>query len=366
VLHVSISLAEQQLRSARTELERCRGKQAAEEMKAANLDKQADAKERSARSTSSASSRDRYLKEASKKREDASTARGKAAGYAGDAVKAQKKIHDAESKLRAAEALEIKKATDKQQAAEKKAASQRQRADARRQAQHRQEVETLRKQIDAQGQLLADTPWDRAPATIKVLFVASSPDDQDQLRIDKEMRKIQQQVRMADHRESLAFEFAVAAQPSDLLQRLNEAKPDIVHFSGHSGKVGLALEDSDGLTRIVSTEELATLLSVSSRRIRLAVFNSCESANHAASAVQHLDAAIGMDQPINDDAAKAFAAQLYSAIAFGMNLQKAFDQANLQVRLSLGTGSGDPRLYTADGLNADDVYLVQPPPAADP
>lgn len=366
MLDVSVSIAQQQLRSARTELERCRRKQAAEEKKAANLDKQADAKECSARSTSSASSRDRYLKEAMKKREDASTARGRAAGYAGDAAKAQKKVHDAESKLRSAEALETKKATDKQRAAEKQAATERQRADARRQAQHRQEVETLRKQIDAQGRLLADAPWDRAPETITVLFVASSPEDQDQLRIDKEMREIQQRVRMADHRESLDFEFAVAAQPSDLLQRLNEAKPDIVHFSGHSGQVGLALEDADGLTRIVSTEELATLLSVSSRRIRLAVFNSCESADHAASAVQHLDAAIGMDQPINDEAAKTFAAQLYSAIAFGMHLQKAFDQANLQVRLSLGTGSGDPRLYTTDGLSADDIYLVRPPPGADP
>jgi hypothetical protein len=69
VLGVSVSFAQQQLRSARTELERCRGKQAVEEKKAADLDKQADAKERSSRSTSSASSRDRYLKEAIKKRE---------------------------------------------------------------------------------------------------------------------------------------------------------------------------------------------------------------------------------------------------------------------------------------------------------
>jgi len=126
------------------------------------------------------------------------------------------------------------------------------------------------------------------------------------------------------------------------------------------------MEDADGQTRIVSPEELATLLSVSSRRIRLAVFNSCESAEHAASAVQHIDAAIGMDQPINDDAAKTFAAQLYSAIAFGLPLQKAFDQACLQVDLSLGAGSGEPRLYMANGLDADEIYLVHPPVGQDP
>lgn len=364
---MSVSLAQQQLRSVRTELERCRAKQAGEEKKAAGLDKEAGAKERSARSTSNATSQDRYLKEAVKKREGASAARGRAAGYAGDAAKAQRKVHDAESKLRNAEALETNKATNKQQAAEKKAATERERTDARREEQHRREVTSLRTRIDAQGRLLAAAPWDRAPPkTITVLFVASSPEDQDQLRIDKEMREIQQRVRMADHRESLHFDFAVAAQPSDLLQRLNEAKPDVVHFSGHSGHAGLAMEDADGMTRTLTPQELATLLSVSSRRIRLAVFNSCESADHASSAVKHIDAAIGMDQPINDAAAKTFAAQLYSAIAFGLPLQKAFDQACLQVQLSLGAGSGGPRLYAADGLDADEIYLVHPPSGADP
>lgn len=358
---MSVSYAQQQLRTARTELERCRTKQAAEEKKAAGLDKEADAKNRSARSSTSASTASNYVKQAAKKHEDASTARNRAAGYAGDAAKAQKKVHDAENKLRDAEAFEAKKASDKQRTAEKRAATERERSEARREAQHRRDVDALRSRIADQGRLLAAAPWDTAPETISVLFVAASPEDQNPLRIDKEMREVQQRVRMADHRESLHFHYAVAAQPSDLLQRLNEVKPDIVHFSGHSGQAGLVMEDADGQTRIVSPDELATLLSVSSRRIRLAVFNSCESAEHAASAVQHIDAAIGMDQPINDDAAKAFAAQLYSAIAFGLPLQKAFEQAGLQVQLSLGAGSGEPRLYAATGLDADEIYLVHAP-----
>jgi len=217
-----------------------------EEKKAAGLDKEADAKERSARSTTSAATQSNYFKQAAKKREDASAARGRAAGYAGDAAKAQKKVHDAESRLRSAEALEAKKAAEKQRAAEKRLATERERGEARREAQHRREATALRTQIDQQGRLLAAAPWDRTPETITVLFVASSPEDQDTLRIDREMREIQQRVRMADHRESLRFDFGVAAQPSDLLPRLNEAKPDIVHFSGHSGQAGLAMEDADG------------------------------------------------------------------------------------------------------------------------
>lgn len=359
-LTMSVSTAQQNLRSARRALERCREKQSAEEKKGANLDQEAARKERSAGQTRSPSARSTYLKDAAKKRQDAGTARGRAAGHSGDAAKAQAKVHEAETKLREAEALEARRASARRQVAAQRAETERARADARREAGHRRTVDALQGQIDEQATLLAARPWELAPETISVLFIASSPEDQHPLRIDREMREIQQTVRAADFRESLHFDYAVAAQPADLLQRLNEVKPDIVHFSGHSGRAGLALEDADGLTRVLGAEDLATLLRVSSRRIRLAVFNSCDSADHAASAVEHLDTAIGMDQPIDDDAAKTFAAQLYSSIAFGLPLQQAFDQALLQIRLTLGQGSGQPQLYTADGLDAGDIYLVQP------
>jgi hypothetical protein len=359
-LVMSVSLARQSVSSAQKELERCREKQAAEEKKAAALDKEADAKQRSASSTSSASMRGSYITQAARKGEEATAARGRAARHAADAAKAQKKVHDAEARLRAEEQREAKKLADRQSAADKKTTLERERADRVRDTARRHEVAGLRTRIEEQEKLLASAPWQQVPETITVLFIASSPEDQDGLRIDKEMREIQQRVRLADHRDALRFEYAVAAQPSDLLQRLNEVKPDVVHFSGHSDAAGLAMEDNDGLTRVLATDELATLLSVSSRRIRLAVFNSCESADHAAVAVRHLDAAIGMEQSIGDAAAQSFAGQLYSSIAFGLPLCTAFNQAVLQVRFVVGKGSGEPQLFVARDLDGDQLVLVQP------
>jgi len=361
---MSITFARQGVDRARKELERCREKQAAEEQKAAALEKQADDKERSARSTSSAGLQGTYSRQATKKREEATAVRGRAGRYGGDAAKAQKKVHDAEAKLREEEQREAKKAADKRTAADKVAKAARDRADRTRDAARRREVAGLQARIDEQEQLLAAAPWAQTPESITVLFIASSPEDQDGLRIDREMREIQQKVRMADHRDALHFEYAVAAQPADLLQRLNEVKPDVVHFSGHSGAAGLAMEDNDGFTRILTTDELATMLSVSSRRIRLAVFNSCESAEHAAAAVVHLDAAIVMEQSIGDTAAQSFAGQLYSSIAFGLPLGTAFGQAVLQVRLVIGDGSGEPQLYVAEGLDAHEIVLVRPTTAS--
>ena len=91
-----------------------------------------------------------------------------------------------------------------------------------------------------------------------------------------------------------------------------------MHFSGHGDQAGLVFEDADGETRLLDNEELAQLLSLSSKRIRLAVFNSCDSAEQASRACWHLDAAIGMDEPVDDDAAQVFAGQFYSSLAFGL------------------------------------------------
>ncbi len=139
---------------------------------------------------------------------------------------------------------------------------------------------------------------------------------------------------------------------------LNEVRPDVVHFSGHGDQDALAFEDADGRTRALPNDQLAALLHSSSERIRLAVFNSCESSAQADLATLYIDAAIGMELPVKDQAAKVFAGQLYNSLGFGKSLQQAFDQACLQVQLETGTSSGQPRLFTASGVEADELILV--------
>jgi hypothetical protein len=194
-----------------------------------------------------------------------------------------------------------------------------------------------------------------------VLFIAPSPDDQIALRLDREVREIQEKVRMSEYRDAVRFHWRPATRIADLFQHLNEVRPHVVHFSGHGDQDALVFEDHDGYSKPLTTSDLGQLLHVSSDRIRLVVFNSCKSARQAEYACDHIDAAIGMDQPVEDEAAKVFAGQLYNALGFGRSLNEAFQQADHQVKLVLGRTSGEPRLYTAVGVNADDVYLVKPP-----
>jgi hypothetical protein len=112
-----------------------------------------------------ASAWESYLKQAIKEREDANSARGRAARHAGEAAKAQKKVHDAETKLHAEEQPEARKAEENRRATEKKATIERERADSRRESAHRKEVATLRAQIDDQARLLATAPWERTLET---------------------------------------------------------------------------------------------------------------------------------------------------------------------------------------------------------
>jgi hypothetical protein len=80
--------------------------------KAADLDKEADSKQRSARSARRDSLRDSYVEQAIKKREEATAARGHAARHGDADAKAQKHVHSAEAKLRNAEQREANKLAD--------------------------------------------------------------------------------------------------------------------------------------------------------------------------------------------------------------------------------------------------------------
>jgi CHAT domain-containing protein len=196
-----------------------------------------------------------------------------------------------------------------------------------------------------------------------VLFIAASPEDQPPLRLDREVREIQQRVRVSEHRDAVQFELRLATRTTDLLQALNEVKPEVVHFSGHGTQDALVFEDADGSTRPLTNADLAQLLRISSERIRLAIFNSCDSASQAAIACEHIDAAIGMDEPVDDAAAKTFAGQFYNSIGFGKSLAEAFEQARLQVKLATGTESGAPQLHAAPGIIPAEIFLVRPPAA---
>lgn len=334
-----MTLYEQKVRSLRKDLERHRGKQAAEEQKAARAGSDAARYEaEAARATIASTTRSKH-RQAETKRNDANRAREAAAKALKGVAETEKRLHEAEHRLGEERGRDARS----QRARELRA---RERRDAA---------------LDKRTRAIERRVPPLAPEKLTVLFISSSPEDQEQLRVDKEVREILQRLRASDHRDAVRFEWRPATQVQDLLQILAEVKPDIVHFSGHGDGSGLSFEDDDGHTKNLSNELLAALLRTSSDRIRLAVFNSCSSSDQAELACQHVDAAIGMSTSVEDESAKIFAGQLYSAIGFGRSLESAFEQARLQVEIATGSVSGGPQLFARAGLSPAEIVLVAPP-----
>lgn len=198
------------------------------------------------------------------------------------------------------------------------------------------------------------------PEEIVVLFLAANPVASSHLRLDEEVRSITEMIRKAEYRDSVKLVSRWAVRPLDLLQAINEDKPHVIHFSGHGSEEGLLFQDDGGGSKIVATEAMVQVLASASSDLRLVVFNSCESSAQASAVVEHVEAAVGMNQSIRDDAARVFAAQFYSAIGFGLSIEVAFAQAKSALLLEGIPQSDVPELHIRSGLEARNILLVQP------
>ena len=329
-----------------------------ESQRAADYQKRSNSAAASAARTSSASSKQSYLRDAQR--------------CAEQAVASQKNVASIEDKI-ARENSKLASAQKSLGQEEQREADKRQKEATKRQKEFEQQVkanEQRMRGIDStlvrhnslhQEALSAIEKLSRLPEKITVVFMAANPVDQGQLRLDEEARAIAEMIRKAQHRDAVKLESCWAVRPLDVLQALNEHRPHIVHFSGHGTNTDeIVFQDSNGESKFVSKEAIVQTMSAASADIRLVFFNTCYSRNQAEAVVQHVQAAIGMKTSVDDDAAQIFAAQFYSAIGFGLSVKRAFEQAKAALMLEGIAEVDTPELFVADGLDADQLILVKP------
>lgn len=197
------------------------------------------------------------------------------------------------------------------------------------------------------------------PEQITVLYLTSVPDGVETIHTDREAREIREAITKALHRDSIIFETRAAVRTSDLFQALNETRPTIVHFSGHGTEEGeLIFESASGSPNPVTPEQITAVLSTMADSVRLVVFNACFSEAQAREVTSNIEAAIGMGDSIDDRTAIEFAAQLYSAIGFGLSLDQAFSQARASIVLAGLPGADTPELFTSEEISASEVVYV--------
>src|SRR5262249_25142033 len=120
----------------------------------------------------------------------------------------------------------------------------------------------------------------------------------------------------------------------------------------------IVLEDDKGGQARVDKEALAELCGILKGNLRLVVLNACSSEPHAEALARHVDCAIGMNKPIGDEAAIAFAASFYQVIGFGQPVETAFRLGKNELSLRRLGEEDTPQLKTREGVDAAAIVLV--------
>lgn len=198
----------------------------------------------------------------------------------------------------------------------------------------------------------------------KILILAANPRVTEPLRLDIEVRTIDEAIRRCGQREHFEIKPQWAVRAKDLRRALLDYKPQIVHFSGHgAGEEGLVIESDDqNISNRVTAQALANLLS-EFRSVQCVLLNACYSHVQAQQIHQYIDYVIGMNQAINDSSAIAFAEGFYDALGAGRSYEEAYRLGCNAIELVTGSQPGRRlQIVNSEQTNREPVLLKRIPP----
>jgi hypothetical protein len=159
----------------------------------------------------------------------------------------------------------------------------------------------------------------------KILILAANPKTTPRLRLDEEVREIEEGLRRSKHRDRFEIHSVFAVRLKDLRRALLDYEPVIVHFSGHGKEAGLLVEDDMGLPVLINAKALSGLFALFSGKVECVILSACYSAHQAKAIGKHIDYVIGMRKKIKDKAAIEFAIGFYDALGAGRTVDDAFN-----------------------------------------
>ena len=192
-----------------------------------------------------------------------------------------------------------------------------------------------------------------------ILILAANPQNTNRLRLDREVREIDDGLRRSRYRNRFQIEQRWAVQPRDVQRAMLEVKPQIVHFSGHGeGEAGLVFQDVMGQTKLVSSEALAGLFGRVADRVECVLLNACYAEAQANAIVQHINYVIGMKQAVRDDVAIAFAVGFYEGLGSGLSIEAAFEKGQQAIQAMVAPKGIDRKLVSLDALDTSPVVKL--------
>lgn len=168
----------------------------------------------------------------------------------------------------------------------------------------------------------------------KILVLAANPKNTERLRLDEELREMDEGLRRATHRDQFELCQRHAVRARDIQRAMLDEMPQIVQFSGHGNESeGLIFEDEAGTAQLVPKDALAKLFELFSdpnefsNPITCVVLNGCYSQMQAEAIAQHIPFVIGLAQSIENKQRIAFSIGFYDALGAGRSVEFAFNFA---------------------------------------
>ena len=181
----------------------------------------------------------------------------------------------------------------------------------------------------------------------KILFLSSSPNDESRIRVDLELRKIEDSIEAAKFRDKIILNSRIAVKPETISKAMLDFNPHIVHFSGHGDIDGIAIEDDEGKSIFFHAKGLERLFSLFKDSTKCVILNACYSEEQAEAISNQGIYVVGMNDSIGDDAAIKFSIGFYQAIGTNKEVPFAFQMG--MVLISQFVGDSDTPTLWKDG-----------------
>ncbi len=170
----------------------------------------------------------------------------------------------------------------------------------------------------------------------KILVLAANPQGTDQLRLDREIKAIEEAVWGGTKRDNFTVISKVAVKTSELQSLLRREKPRIVHFCGHgAGQPGLIFHSENDSEQLVSNQGIARLFKKYANKIECVILNACYSKVQGEAINQHINHVIGTKGAIRNDAAIAFSKGFYESLADGESIASAMEDGRDRIQLDI-------------------------------
>ncbi len=191
---------------------------------------------------------------------------------------------------------------------------------------------------------------------VRILVVAANPLGSSPLKLDHEVKTIQEALRRSRKRDNFEVEYRLAATPSELRRALLDLEPHVLHFSGHgAGDRGLLFVSDESASSIyrseggevrsrsansneikfVPAQPLANLLQLCEDHLECVVLNACYSDVQGDAIAVNIPFTIGMRDVVEDHVAIKFSQGFYDAIGAGKGYESAFKWGKVAIEFDL-------------------------------